>query len=1335
MFLYHSTLQPPTAIYAAVVGKFTNSTGPATNLVVQRGSSWIELLALDNQTSTLTSVHRQCLFCTVRSLASLHEPASGRDLLAVGTDAGRLILLEWSSAVNEWRVRVRETYGRSGVRRTIPGQYLACDPQGRALMIGAVERQKLVYLLSHHDPTQTITQAQALQQRLQSQSGSGQFASSTLRVSSPLEVSKTGLLVMAMAALDTPYGNPMFVTIEIEEADEEEVPEDEEIKVSRPGVRARGPDLVREQGGPLTTTLGRDDNGIVDVTTTTTGAPPPPPPPSIDPTNACRCTLAFYEVDTGLHQVTRKAAIPLPRAANKLLALPGREGEPGGVLVTSAGGHISWHRLGHEPVPLVIRREGVPLVANAQGTDPHFPLFTSAVVVRAREGETFSHCLLQTEEGDLIKVTMDVHTSSLTASYYDTVPLASTMVVLPSGLLFLSSEHGPTHRLYQIHSFDAFAGPTDQRVHPGDNHDHHTSPIIFVRSPDLRHLTLVDQLDNYGMLTSLLASPSVGAAAAATTTTTTPPQLMVTQGRGSDSRLITLQPGLSITNVTISEMPTAPAIGIWTLPNKGGDHVNRDMAATAATATTTTPSTGFIVIALADATTLVLQVEEGGVQQVDPADSPFLLEGTLTLAMGVLADGSTVQVHSSGVRQVRPDGRLCEWRAPTGSIVQVAATNERQVILALSTRRLVHLEADQSGVLLETGQTDPLAWDILSLALGPVPGGALRCRYLAMGTADLVVRIVDCDPGEDHLSPLATQAVAAAPEGLAISGISGTTPLMLHVGLANGVYCRLTIDAASGTLKDARVRFLGTVDAEEPEDGKGASRRRLIRVQSIQSPTGMMMAASRMGGAPVTSPFVVMVLSRGVAPWLGFLGTSITSCPSALPSLDYSMAPLVMEGGLTAVAPFSSSQCPRGGFVGVSGNRLHIFMVESLTERFALVDEGLSLSHTPRRIASHGELLALAESDHCDPLSPSSSSIRLVLRGQTVAIHHLGPGETITCISFVSFHDCPPGDLYLALGVVKDMRLMPRSAAAAAILLFRLQQGDHHPPTLSLLHTTVLDESQQLPSVMCMLGGRLLCGLGNVLRLYDLGKRQLLRKCEIRTPTFSTALATSGWRIFVGDARYSVLVYQYQPADNRFILLADDVQPRPVTSLLVLDYETVAVADRMGSLAVLRLPGRLATDLEDGVALGSSLPKREHLYGAPFKMERLVEFYLGETIVSLIRSSLGPSINGNGKEVILYGTISGAFGALMPLAQRKQALALQTLEMRMREEAPGTLAGRSHLMHRSYYAAVKSVIDGDLCQMYSRLSEERQHQVAGALEMTPTDVLRQLEELQVLLGL
>lgn len=46
-----------------------------------------------------------------------------------------------------------ETYGKTGCRRIVPGQYLAADPQGRAIMISAVEKQKLV-----RDPVSAVLQ-------------------------------------------------------------------------------------------------------------------------------------------------------------------------------------------------------------------------------------------------------------------------------------------------------------------------------------------------------------------------------------------------------------------------------------------------------------------------------------------------------------------------------------------------------------------------------------------------------------------------------------------------------------------------------------------------------------------------------------------------------------------------------------------------------------------------------------------------------------------------------------------------------------------------------------------------------------------------------------------------------------------------------------------------------------------------------------------------------------------------------------------------------------------------------------------------------------------------
>ena len=61
-----------------------------------------------------------------------------------------------------------------------------------------------------------------------------------------------------------------------------------------------------------------------------------------------------------------------------------------------------------------------------------------------------------------------------------------------------------------------------------------------------------------------------------------------------------------------------------------------------------------------------------------------------------------------------------------------------------------------------------------------------------------------------------------------------------------------------------------------------------------------------------------------------------------------------------------------------------------------------------------------------------------------------------------------------------------------------------------------------MPRAMAAHKGRLLVGVGASLRLYDLGKKRLLRKCEYRSlPSEVATLHVSGARIYVGDAQES----------------------------------------------------------------------------------------------------------------------------------------------------------------------------------------------------------------------
>jgi hypothetical protein len=70
--------------------------------------------------------------------------------------------------------------------------------------------------------------------------------------------------------------------------------------------------------------------------------------------------------------------------------------------------------------------------------------------------------------------------------------------------------------------------------------------------------------------------------------------------------------------------------------------------------------------------------------------------------------------------------------------------------------------------------------------------------------------------------------------------------------------------------------------------------------------------------------------------------------------------------------------------------------------------------------------------------------------------------------------------------------------------LYRVIEGG---AGMQLLHKTPLDG---VATAICPFQDKLVVGMGKTLRMYDLGKKKLLRKCELRTlPTFITTVQVS----------------------------------------------------------------------------------------------------------------------------------------------------------------------------------------------------------------------------------
>ena len=66
----------------------------------------------------------------------------------------------------------------------------------------------------------------------------------------------------------------------------------------------------------------------------------------------------------------------------------------------------------------------------------------------------------------------------------------------------------------------------------------------------------------------------------------------------------------------------------------------------------------------------------------------------LYISLFILGDDALVQVYPEGIRHIRADKRVNEWKAPGKKTVMNCAVNRRQVVIALSGGELVYFEMD-----------------------------------------------------------------------------------------------------------------------------------------------------------------------------------------------------------------------------------------------------------------------------------------------------------------------------------------------------------------------------------------------------------------------------------------------------------------------------------------------------------------------------------------------------------------------------------------------------------------------------------------------------------------
>ena len=293
---------------------------------------------------------------------------------------------------------------------------------------------------------------------------------------------------------------------------------------------------------------------------------------------------------------------------------------------------------------------------------------------------------------------------------------------------------------------------------------------------------------------------------------------------------------------------------------------------------------------------------------------------------------------------------------------------------------------------------------------------------------------------------------------------------------------------------------------------------------------------------------------------------------------------------------------------------------------------------------------------------------------------------------------------------------MPATSQCGYIHIYRfLDDGKK----LEFVHKTKTDDP---PRALLGFQGRLLAGMGRLLKIYDLGMRQLLRKAQAdAAANLIVGLQTQGSRIVVSDVQESVTYAVYKYQDNKIIAFADDMIPRWTTATTMLDYETVAGGDKFGNFWIVRCPKKASDESDEDPAGGHLLHERSYLQGTPNRLDLMAHFFTQDIPTSIQRAQLVAG----GRETIVWSGLQGTVGLMVPFVSKEDVDFFQTLEQHLRTDDP-PLAGRDHLIFRGYYVPVKGVVDGDLCERFSLLPRDRKQTIANELDRSVRDVERKI---------
>lgn len=996
--------------------------------------------------------------------------------------------------------------------------------------------------------------------------------------------------------------------------------------------------------------------------------------------------LNYYELDQSINHIILKKSKPdVDHSANLLVPLPA----PFGGVIICCNSFLIYESGPGE------KRKYLTLPKRQHSEES---IITSFFVHKLKKNDFF--ILIQTSLGDLFKITVDSDNESITtlfATYFDSIPISRSISVLKSGFLFANTTDSDK-LFYQFENL----GETNESTVTSVDDFADLPPSKHFVPQGLKNLALVEVLESL--------SPLMDSSMLETYTPNFPDPLKQLVTLSSSSYMKTLTYGIPFSELVSSPVPISPT-SIFTT-KLSAKSVNDD----------------YLVLSTSlSSKSMVLSIGEV-VEEVD--DSGFVLDQN-TIAVQQIGKNSIVQIHPNGIRHICHsfdengdivDKKITNWFPPAGIVILHASTNNEQVLIGLSNRDVCYFEIDPSDDQLTEYQErfEVPGGSITSLAIASnfVDENERKSKFAVIGSLDETIQVISLME-HNCFDVITLQALSENSFSLLLMPMDKNT-YFVHIGMVNGIYVRVNIDISSGKLGDTRLKYLGT----QPVSLKS------LALPNLQQ-SGILAISSR--------------------PWIGYFNNEFKF--KLTPIIDLN----ILDG-----ASFYSEDIGVESVVGIRNGELTIFTVGSEeSEGFDVTNDFtislIKLRYAPRKQIKDTESKSffVIESEF-NVKSPYTESKEVDADYYDIFGYEKEKNLWASCLQIINFNDsevCQTYEFennecllalchakikdneYLMVGTTKDLRFSPSSNDGSLIYTFKIKRNRSKIPGIELLHKTKVDLP---PSSFCEFNDKLLVGMGSQLRLYEVGRKQLLRKSTSKIDYLRRANKIhylAGDIIVVGDSSESVSLLKFDHSKNQFNAFCNDTTKRQITSFELLDNRTVIAGDKFGNIFVNRIPKTVAEQVDNNVLLKF---QEDSLGASSSRFIKMCDFFVQDIVTSFQKGSFVVG----GSESVIYTGIQGTIGLLLPLATKQEVELLVKLENLLRDyfddafddfdktKNGPNLVGKEHIKFRGYYNSVKNVIDGDFIERFYELNQSAKIKISGKLDRTPREVERKIYDLR-----